>query len=232
MIFMTMNELITNGFILALKDYYYLINRSYSRTECLKLTGNRYMLNKMQRIVLSRGIFRKDEAESRGKKKVTGFTHHRVYIDGYNVLFTIGNYLLGRPVFISNDSFLRDAGEVHGKLHKGKPLLRAFDLLLQYLEHFRQKEFIVLLDQPVPGSIDVQKIINELIRNSSLEGEARTVPDPDEVLIRLTDGMIATSDSEIIDQTDKQVIDVASEVLTGAFQPAFINLSELLTLQV
>jgi len=227
-----MNELITTGFILALKDYYYLINRSYSRTECLKLTGNRYMLNKMQRIVLNRGVFRKDEADKRINKKVTTFTRQSVYIDGYNVLFTIGNYLLGRPVFISNDSFLRDAGELHGKLQKGKPFFRALDLLLHYLEHFRQKEYIFLFDQPVPGSIDIQQIINELIRNSSLEGEARTVPDPDEVLIRLNDGMIATSDSEIIDQTDKQVIDVATEVLTGAFQPTFINLSELLTIQV
>jgi hypothetical protein len=223
-----MMELVTSEFVLALKDYHYLIDRSYPHSESLKLTGNRYMLNKMQRILLSRGIFRTEEAERRIRKKVSFFTRPMVYIDGYNVLFTIGNYLLGRPVFISNDTFLRDAGEIHGKIQKGKIFSRSLDLLMTYLEHSGQNEYILLLDQPVTGSDDVRQAINRIMQNSSLPGEARTVPDPDEELIRLTDGMIATSDSEIIDQADIQVIDIAFEVLTAAFRPLFINLSELL----
>ena len=223
-----MNELITDEFVLALKDYYYLINKSYPRTESLKLTGNRYLLNKMQRIMLNRGIFREEEAGSRMRKKVSVFTCQTVYIDGYNVLFTIGNYLLGRPVFISNDFFLRDAGDIHGKLHKGKPFSRALELLMDWLKNFRQNEYIILLDQPVPGSAEAGQMVNERFRDSSIRGEALTVPDTDDVLIRLADGMIATSDSGIIDQSDKQVMDIAFEVLSGAFRPQFINLAEML----
>jgi len=223
-----MNELITDEFISALKDYYYLINRSYPRTECLKLTGNRYMLNKMQRIILTRGIFREEQTVSRISKQVSVFTSRKVYIDGYNVLFTIGNYLLGRPVFISNDLFLRDAGEIPGKLHKGEQFMRTIELLMEWLKNFCQNEYIILLDRPVPGSVEAGQVVNEMIRNSSLKGEALTVPYPDDILIQLTDGMIATSDSEIIDQAGTQVMDISCEILLAAFRPQFINLAELL----
>ncbi len=178
--------------------------------------------------MLNRGIFREEEAGSRLRKKVSVFTCQTIYIDGYNVLFTIGNYLLGRPVFISNDFFLRDAGEIHGKLHKGKPFTRTLELLMDWLKNFRQNEYVILLDQPVPGSVEAGQMINEMIRDSSMKGEALIVPDPDDVMIRLADGMIATSDSVIIDQSDKQVMDIAFEVLSGAFQPPYINLAEIL----
>jgi hypothetical protein len=223
-----MGELITDDFILALKDYYYLVNNAYPRAECLKLTGNRYQLNKMQRIILTRGIFRQDEADSRIKKKETTFVHRIIYVDGYNVLFTVGNYLLGRPVFISNDLFMRDAGEIGGKVNRGKAFSQAVELLVKWLSNFRENEYIILLDLPVPGSVEAGQMINRMLHEKSLKGEASAVVHPDDELIRIAEGMIATSDSEIIDETDNKVIDIAHEVLKAAFRPQYVDLTKLL----
>ena len=82
------------------------------------------------------------------QKTVHEIDAREVRIDAYNVFFTISNYLLGRIVFISNDRFLRDAGEVYGKLHKEPVFERAIDLTMKYLKKSSPSRVEFLLDKP------------------------------------------------------------------------------------
>ena len=88
-----MTEVLTPGFIEAIKDYYLLLNKEYPQKEILKLTGNRYKLNRIQRILLYRGIFPDQLARSRKEKKTDLILNPCLCVDTYNVLFTISNYL-------------------------------------------------------------------------------------------------------------------------------------------
>ena len=99
---------------------------------------------------------------------------------------------------------------------------------MKYLVQYSETDYQFLIDEPVPGSNEVKQLIVTMLKDHKLNGNACTVTDPDEVLIRISDGLIATSDSEVIEQSDNRVLDLAFEVLNSNFQPDFINLSEML----
>lgn len=95
----------------GLKDYFYLINRGYPEKGSLKLVGDRYKLSKEFRTILYRGVCSSESSANRSRK-IINVADSELMIDGYNVLFTLLNYRLGRFVFISTDSLCRDAGVI------------------------------------------------------------------------------------------------------------------------
>ena len=107
-----LNDLFMN----ACKDYAYLINRNYPEPGTLKLVGDRYRLTRDQRTILYRGISSAEKSALRKAKLVKEIENKTLAIDGYNVLFSLLNYRLGRFTFISTDDVLRDAGSLHGRL--------------------------------------------------------------------------------------------------------------------
>ena len=147
-----MNEVTTKYFSHAVKDFAYLIDHNYPRKAIIKIIGDRYLLNKTQRVLLSRGIFRTDEIHARACKRTDSVKNELLYVDTYNVLFILSNYLLGRIVFISNDGFIRDAGEVYGKLHGEKVFFEAIDYLLDYIKQSETKEVHFFIDRSVSFS--------------------------------------------------------------------------------
>ena len=68
------------------------------------------------------------------QRKILKYNLTGKYIDGYNVLFTIMNYLFGKFIFTGNDGLLRDCGEVYGKVENEALFYRAVDILLEYLK--------------------------------------------------------------------------------------------------
>ena len=121
---------ISSDFKQAVNDYLLFLEKSYPQKALLKIIGDRYKLNKSQRSVLFRGIVKRETAFARRKKKVPGIKDCKVYIDSYNVILTIANYLYGRTVYISNDSFSRDTGEVHGRSTLDNVFIKSTRLLL------------------------------------------------------------------------------------------------------
>jgi len=95
--------MITPEFKQAIQDYSQLLEKQYPRKQILKLIGDRYLLDKPQRTMLSRGVFLYRDVENRQYKKTVSIAGRILYIDACNVLFSIANYLLGRLVFLSND---------------------------------------------------------------------------------------------------------------------------------
>ena len=222
------NDIVTDEFVKALRDYSYLLNREYPRKSILKIIGDRYLLNTFQRILLSRGIFPEAEVRGRMQRTEKSIEGQELYIDAYNVLYTVCNYLLGRMVFIANDHFIRDAGEVYGKPHDDPIFKRSIELCFSCLRKHKPARVELLLDSPVSHSAELAGRLRDLIHENGLEGDAQIDKNPDARLIRQEKGMIVTSDSDILDNTDLPVLDLAHLVLKENFELQLPDLKALL----
>ncbi len=223
------NDLINDEFVRAARDFVYLMNQHYPRKTILKIVGDRYLLNTFQRILLSRGIFRDEDIQLRIHKTISKIDSQAICIDAYNVFFTISNYLLGRIVFVSNDRFLRDAGEVYGKLHKDPVFARAIDLTMNYLKKTGPSSVEFLLDKPISHSAELAGKLRALLEAELIPGDAQIDKNPDAVLIRQSSGIIATSDSDILDETELPIVDLAHLVLADSFTLELPDLGKLLS---
>ena len=218
------NDIVTTEFVQSLRDYAYLLNKKYPRKSILKIIGDRYLLNTFQWILLSRGIFPEKAVLSRIKKTTENISGEEIYIDTYNILFIISNYLLGRIVFISNDHFLRDAGEVYGKLHKDPVFTRAIDMLMSYLVKKQPARIEFYIDKPISYSAELAGRLREILREHGIPGNTSLDKNPDALLITIDRGIVASSDSDVIDETNRQVTDLAHLVLKDNFS---LNLPDL-----
>lgn len=224
-----MNFITDQEFISACKDYFYLIDRRFPERGTLKIVGDRYKLSGDQRTVLYRGI--SSSAKSiyrRGKLTDLNLGNNIIVIDGYNVLFTIMNYRLGRIMFISTDNMLRDAGSLHGRIRQENLFIECAGILMGYLAKIKPAHLEFFLDAPVSHSERHAALIQDEIRNHSLEGNCSVVRSADHELKIFSEGVIATSDTVIIENSVRQVADLSFLVLKDAFDPVFLDLNEII----
>src|SRR5512133_2589784 len=113
-----MKEIRTRDFEEALIAFAWLRERDFPRRLSFKLVCDRYRLDRFQRVILYHSIYPSKESDERNRKRVESVEKQIFWIDGFNVIFTVANYLLGRPVFIACDGILRDSGEAFGKPDK------------------------------------------------------------------------------------------------------------------
>jgi len=224
--------LVTEPFRRAVSDYFFLVERSYARGSGLKLVGDRYQLNSEQRSMLYRGINGSKETARRSSKLIDAVTSLPLHVDGLNVLYTVMNYLYGRVLFVSTDGFLRDAAELHGggdtQLPKRRDFMRnAIALLLSWLSDQAPSEVVVYLDEPVSMSGELAALLRDELTASNINGTAKTVQSADFELKRVTEAVIATSDSTIIDACLCRVCDVARQILAERFAPDFVDLGRI-----
>lgn len=205
----------------AAKDYLWLLSRGYPQKTSLKLVGDKFMLTRELRQVLYRGISATEKAEARKKRIGAASSGEVVLIDTYNVLFTVNNYLLGKPLFICNDGMLRDAGEMRGRIVNKPVFSRAVDLLLEVLSDWPSATYIHYLDEPIPFSARLSIELSKDMVQMGIEGEAFAVKSPDQVLINKSCDAICTSDSAIIDQSQCKVLDLPFFLLQKYFKAEF-----------
>ncbi len=217
------------AFAIAAADYLFLLERHYPQSSVLKLTGDRYKLNSLEHSVLYRGVAARDEARRRASKLAgpQSIAGNGLHIDGYNLLISLGSYLNGDFVFISNDSLLRDASEIHGKAFRSVLFDKAVLLLFSYLETLRPARVDFYFDKPVSQSGELCKKINQLLTHYGFEGRAITCQSPDYMLKTMDTGLIATSDSGIIDRCKIPVLNLAFGVLSFHYRKAFTDLRTL-----
>lgn len=145
----------------------------------------------------------------------------RVLIDTYNVLFTVNNYLLGKPVFICNDGLLRDAGEMRGRIINKAQFSRSVSLMLEVLQMWPEATYIHYLDEPVSHSGRLSIELCKDMVQMGIEGDAHTVRSPDDLLKKEPSDAICTSDGGIIDQYMGKVIDLPRFILQHYFKTDF-----------
>ena len=85
-----------------------------------------------------------------------------------------------------------------------------------------------VLDEPVPGSLRHKHLIQRLMNDKSLTGYVILDKNPDKRLSNVTDGIISTSDSGIIDATQVKVFDLAKSVIETRQGKVLVVLESLL----
>ncbi|MCP4217660.1 MAG: DUF434 domain-containing protein [bacterium] len=210
---------INDSFQNAVADYRYLLERNYPDKESIKLVGNRYGLSGTERAMLFRGVFTEALCTQRKNSLTTDLKGKELHIDGYNVLFTIMNYLLGKRVFPADDGVLRDTGGSYGKIESESLFYKAMDLLLNWLETRNPSSITIYLDRPVESSDTHKKEIENRSRALNVEARVLLCDYADAELKKLKNAIIATSDSEIMDAAHCRIIDIPRQVLASGGSP-------------
>lgn len=210
----------------AKRDYLYLLEKNYPQRGILKLVGDRHSLTGTERSMLYRGISTHQKCELRKSKRasVKEVRTNKITVDGYNVMITIGNYINGNTVFISNDGFLRDAAEMHGKVFRRELMEKVIELLLEDLRYLKVSSTMIFLDKPVSKSGELASKIGIKLLEHGLSGMAMTTDSPDYMLKQSIKGYIATSDSSIIDMSKLKTFDLARHVIGRKFRANLVDL--------
>lgn len=216
----------------ACKDYAYLINRNYPERGTLKLVGDRYRLTRDQRTILYRGISSDEKSALRKVKMVREIENKTLGIDGYNVLFSLLNYRLGRFVFISSDDVLRDAGSLHGKFKDEVLFTDCIHILAKHLSVLHPSHVEVFLDSPVSHSEKHARVVTEIFQISGMAVDCRVIRSADYGLRHLPFEVLATSDSVIIEHAESRIIDLPRIILAKQYNAEPVRISDLLLLPV
>ena len=219
------------SFELAIEEFRYLKNRNYPDKAALKLVSDHHRLDSTQRNCLFRAIFSASESRQRRAKLIQAgnVAGQHLGIDWYNVLITVESYLKGYPVFISDDGLVRDSSGVHGSYKAGKITERGITEILSGLATLKPARMELFLDSPISHSGEMaDKLREELSRTTSLPHQVTVFPSADFPLKSFT-GIVATSDSSIIDGTRvQQVFDLARYVIESAFQARIQTVERLM----
>lgn len=209
-----MNEMLNSkGFQKAAEDFRYLLNRGYPRKAVLELVGNRYGLTFDQRHLLHRGVFSDSDSRSRRKRQISvrDLRDQDLAVDGHNVLITIEAGLSGRPLILAHDGFIRDISGLSGSFKKTETTENAIQLIINVLKKMKPRQTLFLFDAPISMSGKLAQEVRYRLKRENLPGDAMAVKVPEKILIGFQ-GVIATSDTGIIDQSRK-VFDLAGYIL-------------------
>ncbi len=219
----------SRGFFQAVCDYCFLLEHDYPQKSMLKMVGDRYMLRSHERVMLYRGLAKKQQVEARQQKfipRIPAFA--RVTLDGFNVCRTVGSYLNGNPVFVGMDGYLRDVSELHRKKLKWEVLERAVDVILDFLKEKKVGSVQFYFDSPISHSGKMCEMTRQKMKEKEIAGEALTVFSPDDALINRDEGVICTADSHIIEHSRVPVFDLARHLLSEKFSAQLFSFAEYL----
>ena len=209
-----MNEILkSKNLQMAAEDFRYLLNRGYPRKTTLELVGNRYQLTADLRHLLHRGVFADSDSRRRREKKVSAkdIFNKNLAIDGHNVLITIEAGLSGRPLILGDDYFIRDISGLSGSFKKTEVTEKAIQFIINAIKIIKPRKTLFLLDAPISMSGKLAQEVRSQLKKENLSGDAMAVIVPEKILIGFP-GVIATSDTAIIDQSEK-VLDLAGYIL-------------------
>ena len=213
--------------ISAIRDYRWLLDKHYPQRSSIHLVGDRYKLTGAERSILYRGVGDSFSAKNRAGKITSELSSDIIAVDCYNVLFTLMNYLMGKPVYISDDGFVRDAGEGRGRINNKRIFDKALNLFKRFITEHPEKEFYILLDEPVSNSGKLAVELSEFLRSSEIKGIAETLISPDHVLQNFNNVILCSGDSVIIDRTNCKVFDLPGYILKNSFSTKFDSISIL-----
>ena len=208
-----MSELDQKALRTAAVDFLYLLDHEYPRSASLQLVGNRYNLDRLQREVLHRGIFAREEAKQRRKRLVgpEELVDRKLLVDGHNVIITTESRFAGRPLIAANDGLIRDVAGISHRYRISPLTHEAIDTIFRLLQRHPPSETLFFLDAPIRQSGELAAILRSALKNWNLTGDAQALKVPEKELIG-GEGIVASSDSAVLDGVE-QGFDLAAVVI-------------------
>lgn len=184
----------------AVKDMSYLLSRDYPDSAALKLVGDKFKLNKRQRIALMRSVCSNKSLLIRtGKELEVAFMKaQEVDIDTYNLLITLESALAGGIVLYCRDGCYRDIASVHGTYRKVEETIPAIRLIGECLEELGVKQANWYIDSPISNSGRLKMLILGEGANFPCNWNPELAYNPDKKLVG-NQGIVISSDSWILD---------------------------------
>lgn len=217
------------AFIGAVRDYRMLLDKGYPIDASLKLVGDRYRLSHNGRMMLYRGVLSRAASQTNRAKLVRSpWEGATLGIDGYNILFTLTNYMHGHPMFVATDGFLRDVGGAHGRIADHRGFERMAQLTADVLATLNLDTITFFLDAPVSSSGRQAGFLREAFAQRGINAEVQLENGVDHLLAHWEGELIVTADSAIIARTGAHVFDLARYILERQFNAHFPQLAKLL----
>ncbi|MFW6288790.1 MAG: DUF434 domain-containing protein [Spirochaetota bacterium] len=214
----------------AATDYRWLLDRGYPDQGALRLVGDRYRLSGTERNTLFRGVFSLVDSTRRAAR-IAEPREGDLTVDGHNVLFTIWNCIAGRPMVLATDGFVRDIGGTRSRLPHDERFDRVARHLCTTLAVLPTGRVTVLLDDPLPWSREhagvIERIWNEVSDGPSEALVVRTERSVDATVAATREGLIATSDTAIVDRCGVPVADLGGLITTRELNARPIPMAEL-----
>ena len=226
-----MKEIVSIDFITACSDYFSLQEKEYPQRLVFKIICDRYKLNTIQRVILYRGIFPSRETEKRKLKRLEYLHQVNLSVDLSNVIFRLSNYLCGRPVFLCNDSLLRDAGDAFDKVYSNEILNRSVGMMIEFLLSQSLISLNFVIDTPVDNTPLIISALKKTMLYFNFPVTINEVYPADRFLEGPVPHVIATADSEVIDRLPYPVFDIPRAILDKHFHPEYLNLTEILKMK-
>lgn len=197
----------------AAHDMRFLMGRGYTRKVSLRVVSNRYGLSKREQMVLFRGVYDdKTAGEHREKRVSEGELRGKVLgVDWYNVFITVEGGLMGEPLVLGDDGFLRDVRGLHGRHHARKESLEAVEDIIRFLKGLELKSVSLYLDADVSRSGEARALIEETMGIHGLSGIAVTTKSPDRDVV--SNEVSASSDAIVIEKASA-AFDIPSSIFS------------------
>jgi hypothetical protein len=180
--------------------------------------GDRYRLSSQERSLLYRGVHRAEDDLRRTARRCTlaEAGGGDVWVDTLNVAYTVSAYLVGRPVFLATDGWLRDAGEAHGSDLPVAILSEAIDRICAVLANpsHRVAQVVFVLDDAPDVSDEVERIVGSNLGPLPGGSHIERTGVADELLCAAR-AIVATSDTRIIERCRGPIIDLPWMVVSG-----------------
>jgi len=206
----------------AAVDLRYLLDRGYRKESALKLVGDKYQLDKSERLVLYRSTYSKNEIKHVKERMLESsmVTGKDLWIDGFNVLNTVEAALRGDLLILCDDGVVRDFSQVYGRYRFSQLTSSSLQLIMGELENLRPSYVRVFYDSQISRSGEIAKMTREVISSLGLRGDAETIKTVDSVLSK-TDAVVCTSDSVILSAC-RYIFDLAGYIISSRIDNAVI----------
>lgn len=206
----------------AVRDLDWLAGRGYPPRASLELVGNRYGLDRRQRVAVRRAAGPEAVRRARLRRRVApaGVRGARVAVDGFNVLTTVEAALAGGVVLACRDGCYRDMASMHGTWRTVEETHTAIGAIDDELTALGAACVTWHLDRPVSNSGRLAEHLRAVAAERSRAWEVVVEDHPDTTL-RHTDAIVASADSGVLD-TCARWLDLAGRVVRTSVPDAWV----------
>lgn len=188
----------------AVADLSWLRTRRYGDNAALEAVGNRYRLTRRQRDAVARSACSERDLALRRAAECASHacTDEPLLIDGFNTLITLESALGGAFLFVGRDGCYRDIGGLRGTYRLVAETQPAIQLAGTALDALETGPVKWVLDAHVSNTGRLKAALTDAAQANGWGWHVEIDEEVDAALMH-TSRIVVTSDSEVLDQTER-----------------------------